>query len=211
MAFSHTVDEDSLQFSKMIYSNSSGNEFSVFRLHYFISGVSLYREGVREFRQATKPQAINARYADSRSILLQNVPAGSFDSLSFSLGVVPEWNYDNAFQLSTNDLHMYWPPELGGGYHFMKFEGHWQDSGQFGGFAFHIGQNENLVSSGFPLELKIKEKEMARLDVAMNVNKWFDEPFTYNLLHQGGYTMGDTVQMGWLVSNGHDVFSLKGN
>lgn len=206
--FDHQVDGDSLKLSEMIYTNAAGNSYRVVRLKYFISGVKLFSNGSLAF-EGGLPVAINAFYEDSRELLCSKVPVGSYDSLSFSLGVVPKYNYDKAFELTNNTLDMYWPTSLGGGYHFMKFEGHWKDGDQTGGYAFHLGQNENLVTTGFGVDLQVKENETSTVDLVMNVNQWFEDPYLYDLKVEGGYTMGDTLQMGMLVSNGHNVFSLK--
>ena len=42
---------------------------------------------------------------------------------------------------------MAWPTAMGGGYHFMKVEGHYLDtSNTIQGFAIHLGKNNNLVN-----------------------------------------------------------------
>ena len=208
LEFLHEVDGDSLEFAKMIYKNAAGNVFRVLRLKYFISGVSLFRNGKSAYYQAS-PAVVNAMYPDERQVQLRQITAGNYDSLSFSLGVVPNYNFPDALQLSNDNLDMYWPTSMGGGYHFMKFEGHWQDADLGGGYAFHIGQNENLITTGFPVNLKIEPGGHTSLQVAMNVNQWFEDPYLYDLTKEGGYTMGDSLQMGMLLSNGQDVFSLK--
>lgn len=205
----HQVDGDSLQFSQMIYTNAAGNTYRVVRLKYFISGVKLYTGGKAVYEQSSEPAPINALYTEDSWFSLTDVPPGSYDSLSICMGVVPGYNYQDAFPLSNDNWDMYWPTSLGGGYHFMKFEGHWEHKGAYGGYAFHIGQNENLITTGFPVQLQLQSNEQEQVSLIMNVNQWFEDPFLYDLSKEGGYTMGDTVQMGMLVSNGHKVFSLK--
>ncbi len=209
LAFEHIIDSDSLQFDNTFYTNAAGNEYRVTFLKYIISGVELYTDGKRMFRQNTDPTVISARYVDSRMAPIPNAPLGTYDSIAFSMGVVPEYNYDNAFELSYNDLGMYWPTSLGGGYHFMRFEGHWRDGAVTGGYAFHIGQNENLITIGFPVNLTITKENKSQLTFLMNLNEWFDNPHFYDLTVESGYTMGDTIKMNMLVENGHNVFSLK--
>jgi hypothetical protein len=45
-----------------------------------------------------------------------------------------------------DNLNMAWPTAMGGGYHFLKMEGHYLDSLNTNqGYAIHIGKNENLM------------------------------------------------------------------
>lgn len=207
--FDHHVDGQTLSFEDTYYSNAAGNQYRVLMLKYIISGVSLYRDGKRAFRQSTPPKVISGKYEDTQTLLLKNIPIGSYDSISFSLGAVREFNYDNAFELGYDDLGMYWPTSMGGGYHFMRFEGHWKDGADYGGYAFHIGQNENLITTGFPVSIMVELSQSSNLGVEMNLNEWFENPHLYNLKIESGYTMGDTVKMNMLVQNGHNVFSIK--
>lgn len=209
LQFEHQIDGDPLEMDNTFYTNAAGNQYRVILLKYFISGVTLFSKGKVIFRQSSTPSVISANHSESCGFTLAEVPAGDYDSISFSLGVVPELNYDDAFPLGYDDLGMYWPTSMGGGYHFMRFEGHWKDGDQYGGFAFHIGQNENLITTGFPLQLSIASAEPAQLDFVMNLNQWFEDPHFYDLKVESGYTMGDTVKMNMLVENGHRVFTLK--
>ncbi len=209
LKFDHHVDGQVLSFEDTYYSNAAGNQYRVLMLKYLISGASLYKDGKRTFRQTTPPQVISGRYADTQTLLLKGVTVGHYDSISFSLGAVREFNYDNAFELGYDDLGMYWPTSMGGGYHFMRFEGHWKDGADYGGYAFHIGQNENLITTGFPVDVTIEQSVSTHLGVEMNLNEWFDNPHLYDLKIESGYTMGDTIKMNMLVQNGHNVFSIK--
>ncbi len=209
LKFSHRVDGDSLQFNSLFYPNAAGNEFRVMRLKYFISGVKLFQNQQLKYQQEGPPKVINALHPDECQLWLEAVPVGSIDSLAFAIGVVPEYNFDNALNLAPNDLDMYWPTTMGGGYHFMKFEGHWRDRDQFGSYAFHLGQNENLIRLGLTVAGDIAANAASELELVMNLAQWFDDPHRYDLRVQGGYTMGDSLQMKMLVENAHNVFSLK--
>lgn len=209
--FYHQVDGSLLNLENTYYQNAAGNQYRVTQLKYFISGIELFSGGKKKFRQAMPPFIIIAKFPENCTFLLNGVPEGSYDSLAFSLGVVPEFNYDNAFQLNYYDIDMYWPTTMGGGYHFMKFEGHWQDGNQYGGFAFHLGQNENLITVGFPILQTVTAGATNTVQLVMNINGWFEDPYLYDLTLHGGYTMGDSVQMNMLVKNGHGVFSIKTN
>lgn len=209
MDFEFYVDSDTLQFHDVFYTNGAGNEYRVSRLQYFISGVTLFKEGQKKYEQTTEPQSVNAEWPDTRRVFLDDVPAGSYDSIHFAYGVVPEYNYTYAFPLSNEDLHMYWSPSMGGGYHHMKMEGYWRDGIEYGGYAFHIGYNGFLLRVGLPIQIEIPEGGTDGVVLAMNVNEWFDNPHTFNLLDGIGYTMGDTTLMGYLLENGSHAFTVQ--
>lgn len=207
--FDHAVNGQTLSFEDTYYNNAAGNQYRVLMLKYLISGVTLFKDGKQTYRQNTPPKIISGKYEDTQTMLLRNIPVGNHDSISFSLGAVREFNYDNAFELGYDDLGMYWPTSMGGGYHFMRFEGHWKDGADYGGYAFHIGQNENLITTGFPVEIVIEENVSSNVGFEMNLNEWFENPHLYDLKIESGYTMGDTIKMNMLVQNGHNVFSVK--
>lgn len=206
--FAHRAGTDSLIFDNSFYTNAAGNEFRVSYLKYFISGVCLYKNEKVIFESNARPTSINGKYLEYSNKLEQNIPVGKYDSISFSMGLVPEYNSHDAFELNYNDLGMYWPIDLGGGYHFMKFEGHWKDGDDFGTFAFHLGNNDNLLTVGFPISQQIEDNITNNMTVIMDVNEWFANPYLYDLTKEDGYTMGNGPQMQILVNNGHNVFSI---
>lgn len=208
MDFDFVVGADSLTIQSEFYSNAAGNSFNVSRLQYFVSGVELYSNGAVKFVQTSIPQLVNAAYSDTRTVTLRDVPAGRYDSIRFAYGVVPEYNTMYAFPLTSPDVHMYWPPSMGGGYHHMKMEGYWRDEDDFGGYAFHIGYDGFLLRIGLPINIKVESSSVNTLDLEMDVKKWFDEPNEFDLTTGVGYTMGDTLYMGYLLENGSGVFSV---
>lgn len=207
--FSHYVDGVPLQMHNTHYVNGAGNQYRVTRLQYFISGVELFRDGELLYTQESEPQTVNAEWTDARRVTLDDVPPGRVDSIRFAYGVVPEYNHTYDFLLPSADIHMYWSAAMGGGYHFMKLEGHWIDGDAFGGYAFHIGYNDFLLRVGLPVDLTIPDGGPVDVSIAMNVNEWFDNPHQFDLKAGGGYTMGDTVLMNNLVENGSHAFTIQ--
>lgn len=205
--FNHVVEGDSLVFGQK-YHNAAGNEYSVSKLKYFVSGLRLYAGGERAFAK-NYPVVINGRYADEQQWVIDDIPAGRYDSLQFILGIVPEHNITNGLDLEPHNMEMFWPVDMGGGYHFMKFEGHWQHGSDFGGYAFHLGLNENHVRHHYRHSFHIEEAQPLHLLAIMDMNRWFDTPHHYDLRVEGGYTMGDSRQMKMLVENGSNAISLK--
>ena len=207
--FEHWTNNDYVLFEQAYYTNAAGNQYRISSLRYFISGLKLYQNGVEKFYSETPPISINGKYAEYCMADYHKIPTGKYDSLSLAFGVVPEYNHHGSFELNYNDYNMYWPENMGGGYHFMKFEGHWKDGHELGTFAFHIGGAENLLTLGFRTTVDIDESIPANLTIAMNTNQWFESPYLYDLTKETGYTMGDTLRMKRLVENGKNAFSIK--
>ena len=101
---------------------------------------------------------------------------------------------------------MAWPDVMGGGYHFLKLEGHYKKDSLLAGYAMHIGQNGFRVSVGLHCNLILPQNGDADFNMTMNVNEWFKNPNIYNFNTDGVFTMGDTILMKKLLQNGADVF-----
>lgn len=209
IAFSHFAGADSLIMDEVYYTNAAGNQYRVSFLKYFVSGLTLYNKGSKLWQTKAPPISINAKYKEYQNADFEQVPIGSYDSLSIAFGIVPAYNYHGSFEMSYNDYNMYWPTNLGGGYHFMKFEGHWRDGNDHGMFAFHIGANENLITLGFDLPVKVNDATPTHIIMTMNTNEWFENPYLYDLTQEDGYTMGNQGQMHNLVLNGQHAFTAK--
>jgi len=204
----HQAGADSLVLERTFYKNSSGNALRVTKLKYFLSGFVLYAAG-RPAYSYEVPQLIHAAYPGENIPVLPDVPFGKYDSLRLSLGVIPAWNSSGSITLQPNNYGMYWPEELGGGYHFMKLEGHWTHDSGFGTYAFHIGQNENIVTCTLPLELEHRDERPGKLRLTMDILEWFDHPYRYDLRYEDGYTMANGPQMAILKRNGHNVWQIE--
>jgi hypothetical protein len=106
---------------------------------------------------------------------------------------------------------MLWPDVMGGGYHFLKLEGKYLDSlKNEKGIAIHIGLNSSLVNH-HPInsDIKIVENNTSSVKLAMNLNEWFMNPYTFDFNRDGNYTMGDSTAMNFIKNNGNDVFYAK--
>jgi hypothetical protein len=106
---------------------------------------------------------------------------------------------------------MYWPDEMGGGYHFLKFEGNYLNSdNKTKGFALHLGTNPLLIKhQKINQVIQLNKNISDTIELNMNINKWFDGETTYNFLVDGNYSMGIISLMQKLQSNGKAVFENR--
>lgn len=124
-AFSEVVDGSSLVLGTSggyPYTNAAGNAYNVVELLYYTSNFALHRADGSSygtdhvhFRDAGDPA--------TQSFRLENVPAGTYTSVSFTFGIDARRNKDGALLPDFDQIP--WPAMLGGGYHYMMMNGNW--------------------------------------------------------------------------------------
>lgn len=205
----HKVDGAPLQFDTMMYNNQASNPYSVTRLNYYLSNFVLYQNGVQVY------VSNQIKYIDARqqpiSIQLENVPIGTYNQVSFLIGIDAKNNQHGTLPNTDDNIGMIWPEAMGGGYHFLKIEGQFLTPGNDRkGYAIHTGLNSSLVQHQcINLSLQISEGATSTLHLTMNLNEWYKNPYTYNIYSDGNYTMGDSITMRLITNNGKDVFYVE--
>ena len=205
----HLIDNIPLLFDSINYANKGGNKYSVTRLNYYISDIILQNNKGETFN-SNSTYYVNGRNA-SNVINLLEMPTGNYTSMRFLIGLNPTQNTSNSLENNVDNLNMAWPEVIGGGYHFLKFEGYYLDSARTKqGFTMHLGTNDMLVAhQSLPISLLIEENKPDTLGLQMNLNEWFQNPHTWNFNVDGNYTMAIPALMTLLKNNGTDVFTIK--
>ncbi|MEQ1750838.1 MAG: MbnP family protein, partial [Prosthecobacter sp.] len=161
LVFNHHAGANPLLLDSLRYRNQSGEDWSVTRLSYLISGVSLQREDGSWFNAPNSVAWMNA--ATRRQMMRQTeIPEGKYQALRFHIGIDPK---DNAADPSTRaadhplnpnlcGLHWSWQ----GGYIFMALEGlHRAGNGQPQGYAYHLARDPFLTEVTLKLSLDIRQ------------------------------------------------------
>jgi len=203
----YEVDGQALLFDTIIYSNDAGSQYGVSRMLYYVSQVSLIKPD-SSLLQIKNYQYVDARNSGTNQIAVKNVSKGSYIGMRFNIGLDSAQNITNALPLTTENLNMEWPVPMGGGYHFMKFEGHASDSTGNYGFAMHLGLNAYLVQCTVFAPIQVSSGN-TNIDLVMNLNEWFRNPEVYDFNVDGNYSMGVMAAMLKLKNNGTDVFSIQ--
>ncbi len=166
---------------------ASGQRISVTRLDFLLSNIALRRADGSWMEQTNCFAYISAREGRT-SFQLDNVPAGNYDRIRFSVGLKPEINhksiaeYPAAHPLNpdVNGLHWGWM----GGYVFLALEGNWlQLNGKQSGYSYHLANDRQLMTVEMPVALEFSSN--AELRVVLNVDKIFSGP---NLISLDGLT-----------------------
>lgn len=204
----YDIDGAPLIFDSLLYTNVAGNKYSISKINYYISRIRFYANEELKY-SSDDIFYLDAKTSSFSQIKLKNIPAIEYDSISFNIGLDEEQNISYSLPANNENIIMEWPDMMGGGYHFLKLEGHWLDSNGIVGYAMHIGKNGFCVRSGAKSKFKIPAGDLLGLTMSMNVNEWFRNPNVYDLASDGVYSMGNAALMKKLSENGKNVFSIE--
>jgi len=207
--FSHHVDGQELSSENMNHTNLAGESYNVKTLKYILSDIRLLGDNKTEILLK------DIHYVDiddvSTSFFESNlVELGLSTSyyLSFTFGLDSNMNITNNYVNESFHTTMAWPELMGGGYHYMRLEGAYQNDSTF--YNTHTGPTMGMdysfsFTEGINIDNSIENQEFL---LSMNLNNWYQNPNTINLAD--GIMMDMPKQM-QLMNNGMtDVFYLQG-
>jgi len=227
--FIHQINGESLQFDTLKYVNAAGNPYLVNEIQYNISDITLYNHNGSEILidDWKDIHYVDTDIPTSQSWeVFDKIPEGTYDSIAFTFGI-PEAKNISFMYVNPPESFMFWPEFLGGGYHYLKLNGKWLESGQqtqTTPFDFHLGRgqiyysypdsitgfvpnefNVSLPGSGF----QVISGQTIEIDIVMNIENWFQYPHTYDHDIWGGYIMQNQEAMQLVKENGQNVFSTE--
>ncbi len=211
--------------------DGAGNDYSVTNLRFFISNVQLRNTsgmiyGVHDYHYR------DAKIASTRDYTFSGIPPGTYDELSFTFGLDDQWNVsNNGISADPNVAGMEWPPNWGGGWHYMILEGMHNSAGGGTSYKTHLGRRY-IAASGdpsgqgpdsvayphffqvhlaFPSPITINGDQWAA-SVQMELNGWYQSPvFDLNSWFPTG-TEGIMVNLtaeSLLQQNGPHCFTIS--
>ena len=219
--FSFSVDGDEMQQDTMLYQNAAGNRYEVTEAQYFVSNVILTKSDGAQYAIKSDKRAhyVDADIPGTLDWLPNDeLPAGTYTSVSFVFGLAPELNVTHAYT-DAPENNMSWPAVLGGGYHYMKINGRWlAPDGTAHPFNLHSGRvltaEGDMLEHSFMVTLPLTQKTLSKdgvMEIAldMNVNRWFTSPHNFDFNEYGGSIMQNAEAQEVLEANGWDVFAAK--
>lgn len=204
---SHAVDGLNFYYDSLLYTNAAGNHYEVTRLWYYLSRVCLIRAD-SSLLLLKEYQFVDGAVPSTHSMKINDVAEGTYIGISYQIGIDSVLNQTDSLPATTENQNMAWPDPMGGGYHFLKLEGRFQDSTAMPGFAMHIGTNAFLVHGKIYTPVTIGSGDKT-LNMQMNLNEWFRNPDIYDFNVDGNYSMSSMMAMDKLMRNGADVFTLQ--
>jgi len=182
----YTCDSTSIEFTSMLY---------------IISGLQIeYVTGKIFTANLLKTTSIN-------DLILDSIPYGTIKNIRFKLGVK---SADVPAQQINDISSMYWPASMGGGYHYIKLEGHYKDTANvIRGFAFHAG-GDNLAPANINFNCSLTvNKASHHLTINFNPIKLITTPYCYSFYHDPNYTMSSDTAMKKIMNNSIQAFLIN--
>ena len=229
LSMRHIVQGKPVITDTMIYRMISENDYLLSDLQYFISNIKIH-DAWGKWMTLHDKTAI--RYVDLRAPSTQkwesmvDFDSGDFDSIAFTFGLGPEDNTSYRF-VNPPERDMAWPEILGGGYHSMKMNLKWKKDGwnETLPFMFHLGRGQmyegntldpdsivGYIDNSFFVKLPI-EKEVNKgyaegvFIITMNIERWFDGPYTFDFSDYPMGIMQDQPGMFRATRNGAKAFT----
>lgn len=227
VSFNHEVDGDTLVFDDMRYTNEAGEDYGVTKLEYIVTDFRLYKDE-ENFEEVSTSQYINPKEPATTTFTLQDLPAGEYQQVSFVFGIRDSKNKSGNLPSTSNFNNMGWPPNNGGGYHYMRMNGIHDSAGFEDGFTTHLGRNKkwNLDTmpptleedqlKSFAFEVKMDTETInlqgnqVQMEVIMNLNNWYHNPNTYEFstMKVEGIMKNRQKQQVLMENGKEDVFRL---
>jgi len=201
----HHVDGEAAVLYAMNYITENGTHYSISRLNYYISGIVLLGMNGTANDTIKGPYYIGDQ--GTTRFTLGTLQAGEYSGAGLFLGLPPDLNVTGGLPNTMENVNMAWPDPMGGGYHFLKLEGHFDSGISTPGFAMHVGNSAYLAQVVIAQPFTITSGS-GDLVLRFNLNEIFRTPHTYDLAN-GNYSMGSATLMGQLRDNAADAFSIK--
>jgi len=211
--FSHHVDNQTVSSDSLDHTNEAGENYNVKTLKYILSDIKLLKNETEIVLKDFHYVDIN----DPSTMFIESdiIPNGVY-TLSFRFGLDSTKNISNNYVNESFHATMSWPGMMGGGYHYMKLEGAYNNDSTF--YNTHTGPT-TMVGMGqwdysFPVSFNMfninidNSTENLEYSIEMNINNWYANPNTVNL--DGAIMMNMSKQMQLRQNGMTDVFSIQG-
>ena len=196
-------------FNDFKFATKNGESISINRLRYVVSDISVGNT-IKNY------QLIDIEEIGDSEIVFEQIPQGS-TFLKFTFGFADAENTDGIYQ-DLNSVSFNVPGMLGGGYHYMQFDGKYKDvNDQDNNFNYHAiravdkTDPSNLVFQDTSFEVDLGAIEITNnitVEIKMNIAEWFKNPNTWNLNELNTILMPNFEAQKMMSANGASVFSL---
>lgn len=147
------------------------------------------------------------------SVVINNVPKGSYKSFRFQLGLdsninhsdPSQWGLEHPLSPSLNEMHWGWA----GGYIFNVIEGYYLNNKSNAGFSFHIALDRNTRVFSFVQDYEIDGNK--RFVFNLYADKYFSNVNNFSLKTDGSFSHSGDVDpvMDKFIQNLNGIFELK--
>lgn len=203
-------------FGPIQYVNAHGESIGFERFRYVISDIVFTKANGEEieldvYNLVDLTNEVNMEYTPDTQI-----PVGNYTNVSFTFGLDNEDNAENYTDLNSALFNV--PETMGGGYHYMQFDGKFINSNmEEQGFNYHAiravdnaGTNPTFPQDTFfTVNLgSINISNDVEIEVKMNIAEWFKNPNLWDLNVYNQMLMPNSTAQIMMYENGQNVFSL---
>ena len=218
--FDHFWDESTLSnadFNEFKFTTENGDVISIERLRYLVSGFR-FEKADGEVIAPDDYQLIDlTANSGLRFTLGSNIPNGEYSKVSFTFGFDNEDNANNYPDLNSANFNV--PEMLGGGYHYMQFDGKFiNTSNDEQGFNYHAiravdnpGPNPSFPQDTF-FSVNLGSMTLTKnttINVNANIAEWFKNPNLWDLNVLNAVLMPNASAQIMMYENGQNVFGLN--
>ena len=217
--FTHNWDGTNItsaDFNTIKFTNANGEELSIERLRYLVSNIKLTNTSNQEFVLKSH-NLVNIGENTGETFTSENLITTGTYRLSFTFGFSDADNRDGEYQ-DLNSVNFNVPGMLGGGYHFMQFDGKYLDTNQNpANFNYHtiraVNRNDpnNIIhqDTSFVVDLgEVTINNTAEIEIKATISEWFKNPNTWNLNILNTVLMPNFDAQILMHQNGKSVFTL---
>lgn len=208
--FEHNVNQQTVEYDSIMYTNDFGNDFSIATIRYFISNIIFIQANGDSISIADAIYVDPREKGYNKQKFTDPIPNGAYTEIVFTFGLDSAMNQTGLFN-NFPETAMEWPLAMGGGYHYMKLEGKYKDQGNSIPFNFHTGplnNNNNYFQIVLPMNLNVTQKTFD-ITLSMEIQNWFKNPNSFDLTQISGGMMGNQTMQELVKNNGHDVFTVN--
>ena len=207
----YSVNNEPLITDTLCYHNEAENEFLITEIQWFVSKWELQDEQGR-WITSDKIFYIDTNTPESQTLRIDSIPIGKYEKVRFTFGLDEIDNLSGRFS-DPPESNMFWPEQLGGGYHYMKLNGKFvNEAGQLVPLNIHLGrlhEEDNHFTVQLPIDFSITENTENQLHLTMIIDNWFRSPNLYDFDEWGSAIMENPTAQRILKENGNDVFKIQ--
>jgi len=218
LKFTHNWDGNTIStsdFNNFKFTTKNGESVSITRLRYVISNIRLINGN--EIFTFSDYNLIDIGEEKGLNLTLpEQIFSGSYQ-LKFTFGFADEDNIDGVYQ-DLNSVSFNVPGMLGGGYHYMQFDGKYKDTNNAdANFNYHAiravdrTDPNNLIFQDTSFEVDLGTLSFindSEITIKANIAEWFKNPNTWNLNELSTVLMPNFDAQILMSANGKSVFSL---
>jgi hypothetical protein len=210
---SHEVDGKPLAFSTM-YKNAHGDDYEIYSYKYYISNISLIKDGGSEFKEVESYHLINESMPTTKTIDIAGINTGSYVKIKFLLGVdsLRNVNGAQAGDLAA-DKGMFWT--WNSGYIMAAIEGYSPQASSYPeNLGFHVGGFSGRYSAlrwvtlQLPATAVVADGKKTTVYLNGNIAEWFKTPSTIDFALLQTITSGGE-EASAIADNYQDMFYVS--